>query len=143
MERHRVRVFSCGSYINRGVMAEVGLRPTSWETASLAGFDISIRPLANLVPSDRHRVFGILATATHHELDILYAHAQHVLGGTYLPEAILAESADGARWPALCYLASAMDPDTPTDNYLDRIIEPAKAYRFPDWYVDRLQEFRP
>src|SRR5262249_57809154 len=91
----QVWVFFYGSYMNRGVLREVGLEPQRWEAARLDGFDIQVRPRANLVRSDRHSVYGVLATATHAELARLYAHARDVLGEAYLPEAVLAGTADG------------------------------------------------
>ena len=81
-EEPKVEVFFYGSYMNRDVLAEVDLVPESWEPASLSGFDIRIAPRANLVPSPGQTVFGVLATATHRELDRLYAHARDVLGET-------------------------------------------------------------
>ena len=111
-------------------------------------FDVSfmiwvlIGPLANLVRSDRHSVYGILVTATHAELARLYDYARDQLGGTYLPEAVLAEA--GGRWrPALCYLAPRMEPGTPSNDYLDRIVVPARQHGFPAWYLARLEAFRP
>jgi hypothetical protein len=37
-----VYVFFYGSYMNRSVLAEVGLAPTTWEVASLPDFEIQI-----------------------------------------------------------------------------------------------------
>ena len=81
-----IPVFFYGSYMKRSVLAEVGLVPATFEVGRLSGFDIEIRPLADLVRSDSHSVYGMLATATHDELDRLYTHAAQVLGGRYLPE---------------------------------------------------------
>ena len=69
--------------------------------ARLGGFDLVIRPRAHLVRSAAQCVYGILATATHAELDRLYAHAQDMLGERYLPEAVLAETMEGTWRPAL------------------------------------------
>jgi hypothetical protein len=143
MTERRVWVFFYGSYMNREVLREVDLIPPQWEVATVSGFDISIRPRANLIPSDQHRAYGILTTATHAELSRLYAHAKDVLGETYLPEAVLAESLD-ARWrPALCYVAPVMEPRPAARDYVDRIVAPAMEYGFPKWYIDRLESFRP
>jgi hypothetical protein len=139
----KVWVFFYGSYMNFAVLREVGYVPERWEAARLSGFDIVIRPRANLVRSAEHSVYGILATATHAELDRLYAHAQGVLGETYLPEAILAETIEGAWRPALCYLAPAMEPRPAATDYIDRIAGPAREYGFPEWYVRRIESFRP
>ena len=108
----------------------------------LAGFDIRIEPRANLVRADGHCVYGIVATATHQELDRLYAHARQILGETYLPEAVLTETLDGKWRPALCYIAPHMEPRPAAADYVERIVRPARAFGFPSWYVERLESFR-
>ena len=143
MAEPRVWVFFYGSYMNLDVLKDVNLVPEQWEVGKVSGFDIVIQPRANLVRSDRHCVYGILATATHAELDRLYAHAKGVLGETYLPEAVLAETLNGMWTPALCYIAPSMDARPPADDYLERIVKPAREYNFPGWYVERLESFRP
>jgi hypothetical protein len=142
MTEPKVWVFFYGSYINFAVLWEVGLVPEQWEAARLDGFDICIRPRANLVRSDRDCVYGIVATATHAELARLYAHAREVLGEVYLPEAVLVRTRAGLWRPALCYLCPDMAP-RPADNaYVERIAAPARVLGFPDWYVARLESFR-
>jgi hypothetical protein len=143
MQAPKVWTFSYGSYINLDVLAEVDLVPEQVQVARLSGFDIRIRPLANLVRSERHRVYGILATATHEELARLYAHAEQVLGGVYLPEPVLVETLDSDWRPALCYIAPAMDPRPAANDYIDRIVGPAREYEFPSWYIERLEGYRP
>jgi hypothetical protein len=143
MSAPKVWVFFYGSYMNLAVLREVNYAPEQWEPARLAGFDILIRPRANLVRSPEHCVYGILATATHAELDRLYAHAKGILGETYLPEAVLTETMEGTWRPALCYLAPTMEPRPAANDYIDRIAGPARDYGFPEWYVRRLESFRP
>jgi len=138
-----VVTFFYGSYINPDVLGEVDLVPGRIEVAMLPGFDISIAPLANLVPSDRHSVYGILATATHAELARLYTHASEVLGGEYLPHPVVTHTLRGQLEPALCYIAPALEPGRATADYVDRIVDPARRHGFPDWYIERLESFRP
>ena len=126
-----VVTFFYGSYINPAVLREVNLVPRRFEVARLAGFDISIDPLANLVPSERSVVYGVLAEATHDELDRLYRHARDVLGGVYLPRPIVAETVDGYFKPALCYIAPELASGVPSPEYVHRIIEPATSPRVP------------
>ena len=85
MEESKVWTFFYGSYINLAVLKEVDLVPEQYDVARLSGFGIRIQPLANLVRSDEHSVYGIVATATHDQLGRLYEHAEHVLGAVYLP----------------------------------------------------------
>ena len=89
--------FFYGSFINLDVLRRINLIPERYEVAKLNGFDIRIQPLANVVRSDQHSVYGIVATATHTELSALYAYAQDGLGGTYLPEAVMVETLGGLR----------------------------------------------
>ena len=93
-------VFFYGSYMNFDVLKEVDYVPEQFEVARVNGFDIVIHPRADMIRSERHCVYGILATATHADLDRLYARAQTVFGHTYLPEAVLAEFALPAYRPA-------------------------------------------
>ncbi len=143
MSDPKVVTFFYGSYINPAVLREVGLKPDRVDVARLPGFDIEIRPLANLVASDQHTVYGILATATHAELGHLYEHARNVLGGVYLPQAVLAYTGAGQAEPALCYIASNLQRASATADYVGRIVEPARKYGFPEWYIARLESFLP
>lgn len=142
MNERKVKGFFYGSYINPRVLAEVELWPTAFEVARLHGWDIRIRPRANLLPDQSAEVHGLLFDATHAELERLYAHARDVLGEVYLPEAVLAERLDGGSVPALCYICHDMQ-DAPADNaYVERIAAPAREFGFPDWYLERIESFR-
>lgn len=143
MAETRVWVFFYGSYMNLNVLREVGLQPKHRVIAKANGFDIVIQPRANLVLSDRHCVYGVLANVTHAELTCLYTHAKDVLGETYLPEAILIETLAGYWKPALCYIAPVMQMRVAANDYIDLIVETAREYDFPQWYVARLESFRP
>lgn len=138
----KVWVFFYGSYMNFGVLREVDLVPEQWEVARLDGFDICIRPRANLIRSDQHCVYGIVAAAAHAELARLYAHARDVLGEVYLPEAVLTQTLAGLWRPALCYTCPDMISRPADDTYIDRIVGPAREFVFPKWYVARLESFR-
>ena len=137
-----VWVFFYGSYMNGDVLAEAGLAPRSFVSARLAGFEIQIGSLANLVRSDRHAVYGLLARATHDELSQLYRHSADVLGGTYLPHPVNVELADGVLRPALCYIGRDIKPGSPKPGYIERILAPARAFGFPEWYIAHLERFR-
>ena len=143
MPQATVWAFFYGSNINLGVLKKVDYIPGEVHVARLPGFDIEICPLANLVRSDRHCVYGILATGAHDELDRLYGrYVQDELGATYLPEAVLCERLDGTLVPALCYISPETESAPATDEYLNRIVEPAREFGFPDWYMKRLEAFR-
>ena len=139
---YRVWVFFYGSYINLNVLKEVDLFPSQHEVATLPGFDIRIEPRANLVRDTMSMVYGILATATHDELDRLYTdHAKDKLGEIYLPEAIVALDCVGRLRPALTYIAPQMNKQSADKAYVERIAMPAETYGFPVDYVDKLRSF--
>lgn len=131
----RIRVFFYGSFINRDVLAEAGFRPDRLVVGRLPGFDIRIAPLATLVPSDEHAVYGVLCEATHEELGRLYAQSWV---GEYLPEAVLVETGEGSWQAALCYIASSAAGQQAPRDYVDRIVGPGRALGFPEWYLTRV-----
>jgi hypothetical protein len=143
-----VAVFFYGSYMNPAVLREAGLDRARFaaarlEPARLPGYDLVIRPLANLVPSDGHAAYGVLARATHAELERLYAHARDVLGGSYLPRPVVVETRDGELVPALCYVAPALVPRAAAADYVERILATARRLGFPGWYLERIASFGP
>ena len=138
-----VWTFFYGSYMNLDVLEQVDLVPERFEVATLGGFDISIKPIANLVRSEGRSVYGIVAAVTQPELDRLYTHAKDVLGAIYLPQPVVVDTRDGKRREALCYIAPSMEPRQADNDYIDRITGPAREYAFPTWYIGRLESFRP
>src|SRR5215470_1982573 len=104
----KISTFFYGSYINFEVLKEVDLIPEEWQVAVLPNYDIQIAPLANIIKSDKTNVYGIIVKTTHEELKRLYHHAEHILGGVYLPEAVLVMSLDGNWIPAMCYISHVM-----------------------------------
>src|SRR5262245_25681661 len=139
MAEPTVWTFFYGSFINPNVLKQAGYVLERFEVARLGGFDIRIAPLANLVRSDQHCVYGIVAPATHEELRRLYSQAWV---GTYVPEPVLVETAAGKWRAALSYIAPAPEPRPAADDYIDRIVGPARQFGFPDWYIARLESFR-
>ncbi len=90
---------------------------------------------------------GVVTTiATYGETDwnlIVYdTYAEDILGGVYMPEAVLTETLTGTLRPALCYIAYSMPPQPAANDYIDRIVGSAKEYGFPSWYIERLESFR-
>ena len=142
MAEPKVWTFFYGSYMNPAVLAETGMRPDRFVVARLPGYDVRIEPRANLVAAPGREVYGVLAAATHTELARLYAHAQDVLGETYLPHPVLVETDEGPR-PALCYISASMAPRAAEAAYVDRILAPARQFGFPAEYIARLESFRP
>ncbi|HTE53717.1 MAG TPA: gamma-glutamylcyclotransferase family protein [Kofleriaceae bacterium] len=137
-----VAVFFYGSYMSRAVLANIGFTLRECDVASLSGFDIEIRPIANLVRAPGSSVCGILTLATHADLERIYSHARDVLGQIYLPHAVLVETSGTGYRPALCYIAPSMEPRPPDGAYLDRVLAAAREVGFPASYLARIESFR-
>jgi hypothetical protein len=142
MDESRIATFFYGSYINQSVLRGLGVEPADVEVARLDGFDIRIAPLANLVRAEGSSVHGIVVSLTPRELVTLYAHARDVLGGTYHPEAVVVETVAGEDKAARCYIAPAGEAKPAHDDYIERIVAPAREYGFPAEYIAKLESFR-
>jgi hypothetical protein len=143
MSEQRIWTFFYGSFIDLSIHRVLDVALEKYEPARLSGFDIRVQPLANLIRSDRDCVYGIVALASHDQLRRLYDYAKKELGTVYFPEPVLVETFDGKWRPALCYIAPEMEPRPPSNEYIEHIVEPAKQYGFPDWYIARLEKFCP
>ena len=143
MTKQSIWTFFYGSYINLDVLREVDYIPDQYKVTILYGYDITIQPLANIARSSQSSVYGIVATASHEELKTLYVHAETVLGGLYLPEPVLVETLDRTWVSAMCYIAPSLEKKPASNTYIDKIVTPAKEYDFPEWYIQRLNSFRP
>lgn len=138
-----VDVFFYGSYINPDVLAESGLTLRSPSVGRVDDVELIIAPRANLIPAPGAAAWGIVAPMTHDELDRLYAHARDVLGGVYLPEAVLVTNRDGSSLPALTYLCHDLSGQPAEAAYVERIARPAESYAFPAAYINHIRSFTP
>jgi len=139
---HKIYTFFYGSYINQSVLKEVNIFPEKIETAALYGYDIVIKPYANLIKSAKGCVYGILTQLTHEELKKLYSHAEDVFHELYEPEAVLVQTPDNKWIPALCYICHNMEERPADKDYIKRITDPAKEFGFPEWYIEKLKVFQ-
>ncbi len=140
MAEATVWTFFYGSFINLDVLKEVDYVPERFEVARLDRFEIRIEPLANIVPSEPSCVYGIVALATHAELARLYGQDWV---GTYHPHPVVVTTQDGKSRSALCYIAPRAEPRPAANDYVDRIVGPARQFGFPAWYIEGLESFRP
>jgi cation transport regulator ChaC len=136
----KVWTFFYGSFMNPAVLAKADVHPTELRKARLDGWELTIAPRANLAPSKRGAVFGILAQLTHAELDKLYTKDWFGFG-TYLPEAVVVTDANGRQVPAMCYVAWQAASGKPTEEYIERMVSIAHAYSFPDDYIRHIESF--
>ena len=101
--------------------------------ASVPGFQLRIGQRATLVPSKSGRVFGLIASLSHAELEKLYSEPSVQ---DYRPEAVLAHLADGETLAALCFnLVEPPSTDDRNPDYASRLRALAERLNFPADYV--------
>jgi cation transport regulator ChaC len=106
------------------------------EVATLEGFDIVLSPSATLVPSTKGVVYGVIADLTQVELNLLYARDWLK---DYKPRSVTVKTSSQQEVAATCYIAPP-NPNVPSKpDYVARLIDIAKAYGFPSWYVERVR----
>ena len=136
-----IPVFFYGSFINREVLAELGVTLARYRVAILRDHDILIRPLATVVPRIGFCVYGIVAELPQPDVDRLYGEDWV---RAYAPVDLAVETLEGAVEEPRCYVAPpCADPLDATDEYIDRIAGAARGYGFPDSYIERIEQFRP
>lgn len=140
--KQEILTFFYGTYINLNVLKEVDYIPRKVEVAILYGFNLTIAPLANIKESEKSIVYGILATGTHDDLKRLYSHAENILGGIYLPKAVLVRKSSGEFVPALTYISTTMMRKKADNEYVERIAKPAEKLKFPKWYIEKIRSFK-
>jgi hypothetical protein len=139
--QRRVTIFFYGSYIIRSLLIALGVDPGRVQVGRAWGYDIRLDPLARLVHSDMHCVYGVVANLVHADIRMLYAAPWM---DAYTPTAIMVECIPSGSIPALCYW-----PDGPSSSpgagpgYVDDIITAGRNLGFPRSYLDRLETFRP
>jgi len=134
----RVWTFFYGSFINLTVLKQYQVFPEEIQVAKLEGFDIRIEPLATLVKNESSSTYGIVGKVTHEELETLYT-LDWV--GRYDPEPVIVQTENGNQIPALTYISDQPDKSPAAQDYVLRIVQPAKDWGFPDWYIDKLLQF--
>ena len=138
---NRVRVFFYGTFMHPDVLAEFGVTAAEVVPARLDGFELYVRPRVNLVRAERSCVYGTLAAITREDIDRLYTQIEESFGLKYFPEPVLAEALDGARVPALCYIAPHMDDGPAQQGYIDQLAECVRTLGLPEWYAAHVESF--
>jgi hypothetical protein len=97
------------------------------------GFALQLGERATLVPARDSRVYGMLMTLTHDEVDALYSE-QSV--AAYRPEPVVAQLNDGSSQPALCFnLPSVPEKMAANRDYAEALQTVATKMGLPEQYA--------
>ncbi|HJP92342.1 MAG TPA: gamma-glutamylcyclotransferase family protein [Pyrinomonadaceae bacterium] len=141
MTEKRVLIFFYGTFMSRAVLAEYGIDVPRVMPAKLSGYQLSIRPRANLIKDDRSCSYGSIAALTHEQISTLYQKLEDQFELRYLPEALIAESLDGTFAPVLCYIAPEMNDSAPPHEYVRQLASCVRELGLPEWYTDYVESF--
>ena len=114
-----------------------GIALPNLRVASVLGFQLRIGTRATLVPAPSGRVFGVVASLAHNELERLYSEPSVQ---AYKPEAVLAYLTNGETMAALCY--NLVDPPSSDEHnleYASKLRALAQRLNFPPDYVSSIQ----
>jgi hypothetical protein len=133
----RIEVFFYGLFMDEDLLRSKGVTAIDFRPASVLGFELRIGKRATLVPNQSGRVFGLIASLSHAELELLYSEPSL---RAYRPEAVLAHLANGKTLAALCFnLVEAPSTDERNPEYASKLRALAKRLGFPAEYVTSIE----
>lgn len=129
----RINIFFYGLFMDEDLLRTKGVMATDIRPASVPGFQLRIGNRATLIPAQSGRVFGLIASLSHTELDRLYSDPGLQ---AYRPEAVLAHLANGETLATLCFnLVEPPSPHERNPDYASRLRALAERLSFPADYV--------
>jgi hypothetical protein len=137
VSERRVDVFFYGLFMDKDLLRKKGLSPTNEHIALVHDFALRIGQRAALVPSANRKVYGVVMSLSHDDIDALYADASVRV---YRPEPVLAQCSDGTLVPALCFnLPVPPGPDEHNAEYAAKLRALASQLGFPEDYAASIQ----
>lgn len=133
----RIDVFFYGLFMDEELLRTKGVMAIDFRLASVPGFELRIGDRATLVPVLSGRVFGLVASLTHADLERLYSDSNLQ---AYRPEAVLAHLANGETMPALCF--NLVEPPSMAERnleYASKLRALAEQLGFPAEYIASIE----
>ena len=132
-EPRRIEVFFYGLFMDEGLLIEKGASPQNRRIAQLDNFCLLIGERATLVPCAGKKIYGVVYSLTHREVNLLYSEPSV---SEYRPEAVPARLTDGSLVPALCFnLVSPPAIGERNPDYAAKLIQLAERIGLPPEYV--------
>jgi hypothetical protein len=133
----KIDVFFYGLFMDEALLQAKGIPSPNLRVASVSGFQLRIGKRATLVPVPEERVFGVVASLSHSELEQLYSEPSVQV---YKPEAVLATLLNGESLAVLCFnLVELPTADEHNPEYAAKLRALAKQLKFPPDYVSSIQ----
>lgn len=130
-----MNVFFYGLFMDEGLLAGKGVRPSSVNTGFIDGYELRIGERATLVPRPGGRAYGAVMDIAQAEATALYAEASVA---DYRPEPVVVELTDGTQVEATCYNLPADKISGTNKDYAAALLKVAARLGFPDGYLDEI-----
>ena len=133
----KIDVFFYGLFMDEALLRAKGITSPNLRVAFVPGFQLRIGNRATLVPIGAERVFGVVASVSHTELERLYSEPGVQ---AYKPEAVLAHLLNGESLAVLCFnLVESPSADEHNPEYATKLRALASQLQFPIDYVSSIQ----
>jgi hypothetical protein len=132
----RVDGFFYGLFMDSDVLRKGNVFPENPRQAFVNDFGLQVGERATLVRRAGARSYGMLFALTHEELDRMYSAPGLA---DYRPEAVVAQTLEGEKVPALCYnLIEPQHSVEPNAEYAARLRAALGKLGFPATYIDSI-----
>ena len=129
----KIDAFFYGLFMDEALLLAKGITSPNLRVASVHGFQLRIGKRATLVPVPSERVFGVVASLSHSELERLYSEPGVQ---AYKPEAVLAHLLNGEILAALCFnLVESPSASEHNPEYASKLRALAAQLQLPPEYV--------
>jgi len=123
--------------MDKALLRDKGVSEPNLRPAFVSGFQLHIGYRATLAPASDRRVFGVVGSLSHTELEKLYSEPSVQ---AYKPEAVIAELLHGESLPVLCFnLAEQPNDDEHNPEYVAKLRSLATQLQFPEDYISSIQ----
>jgi hypothetical protein len=131
-----IDVFFYGLFMDEALLRTKGITSPNLRVGSVPGFQLRIGNRATLVPIPGERVFGVIASLSHAELERLYSEPSVQ---DYKPEAVLAHLLNGEILAVLCFnLAESPSANEHNPDYAAKLRALAAKLQLPPDYVSSI-----
>jgi hypothetical protein len=133
----KIDVFFYGLFMEEALLRARGIPSPNLRVASVSGFQLRIGNRATMLPAPDERVFGVVASLSHAELEKLYTEPSVK---AYQPEAVLAYLLNGESLAVLCFnLVELPTADEHNPEYAAELRALAIQLQLPPDYVSSIQ----
>lgn len=134
-----MRVFFYGLFMDEGLLATKGIKPTSISLGFVDGYGLRIGERATLECRSDDRAYGVVMNIAPNDAAELYAEDSVA---DYLPELVTVELMDGTEVDATCYNLRGAKVTGANQDYAESLLKVASRLGFPDPYLDQIRQVR-